>query len=1219
MAVEEEFDPIARYERFFKEYALEDGQIKYRNVIEKMPLQDERSLEINFDDLWNFDPELAKRTLEAPSQYINAAAEAIKNMMMIEAEDYAKQTFHARFKNLPKNHQIHLRKLRSDHIGRLISVNGILTRASEVKPQLMLGIFECKSCRERIPVVQGDFYTVPYQCPNNQCNKKGPFTFIAQESKFIDWQKIRIQEKPEELPAGQMPRSLDALLEEDLVDSVRPGNRITAVGILYSARDQGQHGSLKTFHIYLEVNSIDTSETDSEQLDITPQDTKKIEELAKDEWIHRKIIHSIAPTIYGYDDVKEAIAHQLFGGVSKDQKDGTKFRGDSHVLLVGDPGTGKSMILQYVAKIAPRGLYTSGKGSSAVGLTAAVLRDKDTGDFTLEAGALVLADLGCACLSSDSKVLVNDKIISIENAFNNECKFKSQLNNEEIELSELNANICSINPDLKVISSKSNLVRRKNYCGNLFNIKFNSGFEIKVTPEHQLIDGNTLEWKEARDFNKNDYIIAPLKIPEHDKQIFIFDIIPDEWLVILKKEEKTELRNKIVVIYKTLSEFNKKYEISRDFLSGRSPIKAGKLKQILRDLKIYPEWRNKYLKYGRKGSGELLKVNKITPELAYFIGFLYGDGSVKITPRRSGVQITQSLKNKDQIEQLNKVFRKFSYKNLKSYERISVSSIRGKKVESANTILSQNSNLIAYIYHYFIGNNLQNILELSNEALSAFIAGCMDSDGCISIKTGKKLDRTYESVHIEFMLSNNEEKNRSFMLALRRFDCFSKMIKSKSNIIVRITGREDVEQIMKNIKEYSVKVKEIPSKKHLVSSFSNKIPSDIVARICNKIATSINKSTLLAKGIWSTIWDYKNKKYQPSRLQLSKIKNKLTGLLDNETKSQIELLLSRDYFLEKIIEIKKVDYSGYVYDLHIPEFHNFLSNGIIVHNCLDEFDKMEPSDRVAIHEAMEQSTISIAKAGIVATLNARASILAAANPTFGRYDEYKNVAENIKKLPVTILSRFDLIFIMKDRPDAEKDGEMADRIIENITGGVEPPIDSVLLRKYIHYAKSTCFPAMTPAASDRLKQFYVEKRRLGAQQDSPVPITARQLGALIRLAQAHARMALRKEVTIEDAEAAIRLLEYSLSQVGTDQETGMADIDTLLTGQSTSQRTRLERLHELVREMTRQAGGAASVESIIEEGERQGLQRSFTERAIEQLINEGLLYRPETGKVRPVE
>ncbi|MHA1266750.1 MAG: minichromosome maintenance protein MCM [Candidatus Helarchaeota archaeon] len=678
----EDYDPIARFEDFFKDFTI-DGQTKYRTLIEKMPSQNERSLVINFDDLWNFDPGLAERTLQAPLDHIHAASVAIQRIMVIEAEDYAVHTFYARFNHLPEAHQVHLRKIRAEHIGKLISVNGILTRASEVKPLLTEGVFRCRACGEIMRVPQGDYYTKPYQCSNNNCNRKGPFTFIAQDSKFIDWQKIRVQEKPEELPAGQLPRSLDAYLKADLVDTVRPGNRITAVGILYSAQDTGQRGNLKTFHVFLEINCIDTSEIDTESLEITPEEKNQIIELAKDEWIHRKIIHSVAPSIYGYEHIKEAIALQLFGGVSREQKDGTKFRGESHILLVGDPGTGKSMLLQYVSKIAPRGLYTSGKGTTAVGLTAAVIRDKDTGDFALEAGALVLADRGIA--------------------------------------------------------------------------------------------------------------------------------------------------------------------------------------------------------------------------------------------------------------------------------------------------------------------------------------------------------------------------------------------------------------------------------------------------------------------------------------------------------------------------------------------------------CLDEFDKMEASDRVAIHEAMEQRTISIAKAGIVATLNSRTSILAAANPTFGRYDEYKTIAENIKKLPVTILSRFDLIFIIKDRPEAERDREMAEKIIETVTEEIEPPIEADLLRKYIHYARTTCFPILSADAAERLKNFYVEKRSMGDQQDAPVPITARQLGALIRLAQAHARMALRTEVSMEDAEAAIRLLEYSLGQVGTDRETGMPDIDTILTGQTTTQRTRLEAVHDLIREMVRQRGGAVSIEEVIEEGERRNIAKNSIERAIEQLTAEGLLYRPEPGRISTVD
>ncbi|MHA1648792.1 MAG: hypothetical protein ACTSYB_01260 [Candidatus Helarchaeota archaeon] len=1216
----DDFDPIARYVTFFKEFMTEDGHIKYREKIEQMPMRGERSLEINFDDLFNFDPTLAERTLQSPLECIEAAAEAIRNVMVIEAEDYARHTFHARFVNLPENHRIHLRKIRAEHIGKLISVNGILTRASEVKPQLIVGVFRCRrrGCEDiDIEIPQGDAFTKPYQCPN--CNQKGPFEFLPQKSIFIDWQKIRIQEKPEELPAGQLPRSLDAYLKEDLVDTVRPGNRITAVGILYSARDMGQRGSLKTFHVFLEVNSLDTSEIDTERLEITPEEEKRIKELAKDEWVHRKIIHSIAPTMYGNENIKEAIALQLFGGVSRQQKDGTKFRGESHVLLVGDPGTGKSMLLQYVSKIAPRGLYTSGKGTTAVGLTAAVLRDKETGDFTLEAGALVLADRGIACLCGESRVLTDNGLEKIENLFNNQKRYIAHSRGEQIELCELDTEVVSLNSNFQNIPSNSSRIRRKYYNGDIIEIEFKSGFKIRLTPEHKIVDGNSLEWKAAKNFKIGEYVVAPLKIPERHDDIYILDIIPDDWLVILNAEEKQDLRKEVLKHFKTFAEFNRKFKVSRDFLSGRSQIKLGQFKEILKSFGIYQKWREKCLKFGRKASGERLKVNKITPDMAYFLGFIYGDGMVKTSDRRSFIHIYQSLKNKAQIDQLKNTFEQFSSKKLNEYERETVSVIKNMKVTSKSVILYVGSNLLAYIYNYLIEKNLKNLLKLPNKSLSAFIAGCFDSDGCLSIKKGRKADKTYETVEINFHLSNDESNDRTFMLALRRFNCYAKLIKLGNINAIRITGREDIRLLLEAIKDFSVKLKIIPKRKHFVSSFSDKLPANLVSELCNQIVASTNKSILLEKGIWSTLYAYKNKKYQPSRLQLLKIREKLLPLIDKKILQKMDLIINRDFFLDQIVRINYRKYDGFVYDLYVPMNHNYLSNGIFVHNCLDEFDKMEPSDRVAIHEAMEQNTISIAKAGIVATLNARTSILAAANPTFGRYDEYKTVAENIKRLPVTILSRFDLIFILRDRPEAERDSQMADVIIQSITEEVEPPIEAELLRKYIHYARRTCFPVLSPEAAARLKSFYVEKRSAGERQDAPVPITARQLGALIRLTQAHARMALRNEATIEDAEAAIRLLEYSLRQVGTDRETGMSDIDIIYTGQSKTQRDRLEALHDLIRDLVSQRGEAVPIEDILEEGERINLQRSFMERAIEQLIARGLIYQPEAGKIRPVD
>jgi len=682
MKVEGIFDPIERFENFIKSYRTEDGTYKYRIMLQKLSLTGSKSLVIDFDDLLRFDPELAKKTLENPEEFIESASRAIKNVMLIEDPDYAKkiERFYPRFKNLPE--KISLRQIRSHHIGQLVAIDGIITRASEVKPQLIEAVFECQRCHEKIVVLQEEGkYTPPIQCTNPTCRRKGPFKLIVEESKFIDWQKIRVQERPEDLPPGQLPRFIDAYLKDDLVDIARPGDRVTVIGILKTAPEFGQRGrKTATFRVFIETNYVELTEKEAERLEITPEEEQKILELAKDQWIHKKIIRSIAPSIYGYDDVKEAIALLLFGGVPKTLPDGMRIRGEPNILLVGDPGTAKSQLLRYVARIAPRGIYTSGKGSTAAGLTAAVIRDPETGGMSLEAGALVLSDRGVA--------------------------------------------------------------------------------------------------------------------------------------------------------------------------------------------------------------------------------------------------------------------------------------------------------------------------------------------------------------------------------------------------------------------------------------------------------------------------------------------------------------------------------------------------------CIDEFDKMNPQDRVAIHEAMEQQTISIAKAGIVATLNARTAILAAANPKLGRYDPYRPPVDNIN-LPPTILSRFDLIFILTDRPRVEVDKQVAEHILAlHQMRTVEPPIPPDLLRKYIAYARKNVHPVLTPEAAKRIEQFYLELRSIGEAPTSPVPITARQLEALIRLAEAHARMALRDKVTAEDAEEAIRLMKLSLQQVGIDSETGQLDIDLIMTGHSKSQRDKMEKILDLIDELGEDVDKAVPVSKLIERANVEGIDEEFVKRAIERMKKEGIIFEPRPGFVK---
>src|SRR5512136_2974804 len=290
-------------------------------------------------------------------------------------------------------------------------VEGIVVRSSPVRPMVMQAAFKCKRCGTVNPVNQtGSFLKAPFACSDPSCRQKGPFQFVQEESTFIDSQELRLQERPEDLPPGQLPRVLNVkLVGTEIVDLARPGDHVSVVGIVRAvAPSRPGIGKLRTIIIQLDANSTKSFGKEPETSPPTPEEETKIIELAKDPWVHRKIVSSIAPSIYGYEHIKEAIMYLLFGGVSKSLPDIT-VRGEMNALLIGDPGTAKSQLLQYVARIAPRGLYTSGRGTTAAGLTAAVIREKG-GSMSLEAGALVLADKGIACIDEMDKMRPEDRV-----------------------------------------------------------------------------------------------------------------------------------------------------------------------------------------------------------------------------------------------------------------------------------------------------------------------------------------------------------------------------------------------------------------------------------------------------------------------------------------------------------------------------------------------------------------------------------------------------------------------------------------------------------------------------------------------------------------------------------------------------------------------------------------------------------------------------------------
>jgi replicative DNA helicase Mcm len=288
--------------------------------------------------------------------------------------------------------------------------------------------------------------------------------------------------------------------------------------------------------------------------------------------------------------------------------------------------------------------------------------------------------------------------------------------------------------------------------------------------------------------------------------------------------------------------------------------------------------------------------------------------------------------------------------------------------------------------------------------------------------------------------------------------------------------------------------------------------------------------------------------------------------------------------------------------------------------CIDEFDKMSEEDRSAILEALEQQTISVAKAGIVATLNSRTSVLAASNPKMGRLDRSRNLVQQIGLEPV-ILSRFDLIFILRDEPRGEIDKKIARHMLElhRKPEIAKPPIDSEMLRKLIIYARKYIHPRLKDEkVIKKMEEFYVKNRSVAERGEAPVPITPRQLESMIRLAKASARMHFREEVTEEDVIRAIELISKYLHEAGFDASTGKVDVDILMTGRSKSQREKIQRVIDLIGEVENKHGGMAPVEEIVRRAKEEGIEENFVMRVVEEEKRDGFLYEPKQGYVTRV-
>ncbi|KAF2671180.1 minichromosome maintenance protein 2 [Microthyrium microscopicum] len=403
---------IAReFKSFLTEYTDENGTSVYGNRIRTLGEINAESLEVSYEHLSSAKAVLAYFVANTPTEILKIFDQVAMDTTLLHYPDYEKihSDIHVRITDIPV--QYTLRQLRQSHLNCLVRVSGVVTRRSGVFPQLKYVQFDCVKCGVTLgPFSQDSHVEVKISYCQN-CQSRGPFTLNSERTVYRNYQKITLQESPGTVPAGRLPRHREVILLWDLIDSCKPGEEIEVTGVYrnnYDAQLNNKNG-FPVFATILEANYVVKSHDQLAGFRITEEDERQIRRLARDPKIVEKIVASIAPSIYGHNDIKTAVALSLFGGVGKSAPGGHIIRGDINVLLLGDPGTAKSQVLKYVEQTAHRAVFATGQGASAVGLTASVRRDPMTSEWTLEGGALVLADRGTCLIDEFDKMNDQDR------------------------------------------------------------------------------------------------------------------------------------------------------------------------------------------------------------------------------------------------------------------------------------------------------------------------------------------------------------------------------------------------------------------------------------------------------------------------------------------------------------------------------------------------------------------------------------------------------------------------------------------------------------------------------------------------------------------------------------------------------------------------------------------------------------------------------------------
>ena len=1120
-------------------------EVTYKKRLYDLIKKGENHLLIDFSELLQYDHELADELLEEPEETIKAAEIAVTFFDL--PSDVLKRI---RFRNLPESQRVFIKNIRSSHINSFVIIEGIVRQSSDVRPQVTLAKFECPSCGNSISIPQLDTkFKEPSRC---SCGRRGKFRLLSKD--LVDVQRLIIEESPESLEGGEQPKRIAIFVKEDLVEprmekKTTPGTKIRVCGIIKEVPLISKTGGQSTrYDLMIDSNYIEPVEEAFEEMDISEDDERSILELSKDPLVYDKLIHSVAPSIYGHLDIKEAMILQLFGGVRKIKEDGTKTRGDLHMLLVGDPGTGK-------------------------------------------------------CLSGNTKIALEDgSIIKISDFVNNNS---SEPINGGYKGNDFK--VPSLSLDGKIKLNGSNIVWKRESDETLLKVKTQSGNELVVTKDHPLFT------------TYNSFIYS----------------IPAEALTI----------GTFIATPRFISVNTEIQKINTTILRSKS----------------------------RKGIR--IKIPEyLDEELARFLGYIIGEGWIALNDTRAMVTFTNN--NEYMINNFVSYLRKL---NTNYTIRLAHKGKIAKEVYACSIELAR---FIEFIEPSLLMRSAQKripklICKSPNHIVKEFIKAYFDCEAhvnknirCIEVASASKdLIEDLKIILLRFGILSRISKGQKYasntVLKTRR--TYYKLS------ISGVETKKYYELVGFSLDYKQNRLQEMVESKSIYNTNVDVLPG--LSELLKELREDYKLSQFQLTIPRSSYQHYERGDRLPSISQLNKI-------LDNYPSNDDRVILIRkftnsDIFWDKITSLEEVkSEEEFVYDIQVNETHNFIANAIVVHNSqilqfitkiapkarfisgkgatsagitasivkdeflrgwaleagamvlankgiaiIDELDKMGTEDRSALHEAMEQQQITINKANIQATLRAETTVLAAANPKLGRFDPYQPIAAQID-LPPTLINRFDLIFPVRDLPNKEND----DRIATHVLSMHKSPniyasqIEPKLLKRYISYSKQKIFPKLSNAAIEEIKEFYVGLRNSGQSEEGirAIPISARQLEALVRLAEASARARLSETVTKEDAKRAIRLLKHCLMQVGFDYETGKIDIDRIYTGITAATRSKIAVVREIINEIERKGTKTISVDEISAEAARKGIDQSSVEEVLERMKKEGLIFEPKRSFIQRI-